>query len=170
MFIDSFNSTSDGMNQPPTDSTNRGFHEQWSLDYDGLDSPTRQRFYPRYTAFNDIALGLVSDLAARTGLTLKGVAGQKDNIILASFLFAALMVQEKTFYTGKPCLFVWLSGKLNKRIDGYSLYPNVGDTALKSAREALMQAGLIERQSDPAQSVPKFTSEEEAAAWYFGQP
>ena len=92
------------------------------------------------------------------------MAGQKYNIILASFLFAAQAAQEKTFESGKSCLLVWLSGKVNKRIDGYSLYSNVGDTALKNAREALMHAGLIERLSDPAQSVPKFTSEEEAAA------
>lgn len=170
MFIDSFNSTSDGMNQPLSDSTNRGFHEQWSLDYDGLDTPTRQRFYPRYTALNNIAVGLVRDLAKTTGLTLSGKAGQKNNIILASFLFAAQMAQEKAFESGKSCLLVWLSGKVNKRIDGYLLYPNVGDTALKNAREALMHASLIERLSDPAQSVPKFLSEEEAADWFFDQP
>ena len=146
------------------------FYQEVTEDYDTSHAPTRQRFYPRYSAFNDIALGLVRDFAESTGLTLRGKEGQKYNIILASFLFAAQAAEEKTFESGKSCLLVWLGGKVNKRIDAYSFYPNVGDTSLKNAREALMHAGLIERLSDPAQSVPKFTSEEAAAAWYFDQP
>ena len=146
------------------------FYQEVTEDCDISHAPTRQRFYPRYSAFNDIALGLVRDFAESTGLTLRGKEGQKYNIILASFLFAAQAAEEKTFKSGKSCLLVWLGGKVNKRIDGYSLYPNVGDTSLKNARVALMHAGLIDRLSDPALSVPKFTSEEAAAAWYFDQP